>query len=270
VARDKVALFAIARHEQQPVTAARGQSRQPTILPLFPATRAASRRPGCGPSPGSRRPQGRGGRAIRAVCRAAVPLPMRTGGLDQIPASRGGTSAESGKAQRTLDSPARAALAAHKARARSLTVNRPDRRAGGAGRERARDRGRTRSPGQGCPPTGAARAPPRGAARFPGRGGRGRRRRSRSRAPGTGRAGPPGPGRAGAPADGCDVKYCCEPVTGPLAAAAAGRTRRPALGRFVRPGHPPLDEERHDRDRAGQQPARSSAPASSSASAPGL
>jgi hypothetical protein len=51
---------------------------------------------------------------------------MRTGGLDQIPASRAGTptesgATESGVTQRTLVSPALAAFAAHSASARSLT-----------------------------------------------------------------------------------------------------------------------------------------------------
>ena len=46
---------------------------------------------------------------------------MRTGGLDQIPASRAGTDGSSGVTQRTLVSPAAAAFRAHSSSARSLT-----------------------------------------------------------------------------------------------------------------------------------------------------
>ena len=48
-------------------------------------------------------------------------MPIRIGGLDQIAANWPGSSVAAGSTQRTLPSPARAALAAHRSSARSLT-----------------------------------------------------------------------------------------------------------------------------------------------------
>ena len=112
--------------------------------PVRPASGAASRRRGCGPSPGSApEAAGRPGasRASQSPSRAcSASLPIRTGGLDQIPANRGGRDGSSGAAQRTLPRPAARAFRAHRLEGPLVDVDRPDRGARRARGQHAGDR----------------------------------------------------------------------------------------------------------------------------------
>ena len=94
---------------------------------LRPITRVA-------PAPGASRASQR----RSSSCRAG--LPIRTGGLDQIPAKLAGRSGESGSTRADVGQPGAGRVGGAQRQGALVHVDRPDRRAGGADRQGAGDR----------------------------------------------------------------------------------------------------------------------------------